>query len=65
MMTRLNEVIIHNKVVLADPRVEKQKQRQAKLAALAEKRQKGQLKLEDLFEQQRIIIEMLEELLTK
>lgn len=37
--------------------------RQARISALAEKRAKGLLTLEDIFEQQQIIIEMLNELL--
>lgn len=44
---------------------EKCQQRQARLAALAEKRAKGRLTLEDIFEQQQVIIEMLNELLER
>lgn len=43
----------------------KHEQRQAKLATLAEKKSKGQLKLEDVDEKLNVILEMLEELLTK
>lgn len=43
----------------------KAEQRQAKLAALAEKKAKGQLKLEDVDEKLSVIIEMLEELLAR
>ena len=41
---------------------EKRQQRQALLAALADKRAKGRLTLEDIFEQQQVIIEMLNDL---
>jgi len=41
----------------------KQEQRQAKLATLAEKKAKGKLTLEDIYEQNTLIIEMLEKLL--
>jgi len=54
-----------NKVKLANvppPKENKQKQRQAKLAALAEKRQKGGLTLEDIDEKLNIILEILQEL---
>jgi len=46
-----------------DEKQVKREQRQAKLAALAEKKAKGQLKLEDLDEKLNMVIEMLEELL--
>jgi len=49
------------KVVFADEKQEKQNQRQAKLAALAEKKAKGKLALEDLDAKLDIIIEMLTE----
>lgn len=54
-----------NRVVFGDERLERQSQRQARLAALAEKRGKGRLTLEDIFEQQQVIIEMLNELLER
>ena len=40
----------------------KRDQRQAKLATLAEKKAKGKLALEDVYEQNALIIEMLEEM---
>lgn len=43
----------------------KQEQRQLKLKHIAEKRQKGQLKLEDIDEKLNVILEMLEELLAR
>jgi translation initiation factor IF-3 len=49
------------KVVFADEKQEKQNQRQAKLAALAEKKAKGKLALEDLNTKLDIIIELLTE----
>lgn len=59
-----------NRVVFADERIEKQKARQSKFATLikqsqnlAEKRSKGRLTLEDLYEQQQMIIAMLEKML--
>lgn len=42
---------------------ERFQQRQVLLNALANKRSRGKLTLEDIFEQQRIIIEMLQEIL--
>lgn len=54
-----------NKVVFADLKVEKQKRRQAKLSALADKKAKGKLALEDIDEKLNIVLEMLEELLAK
>lgn len=54
-----------NKVVFGNDRKEHQAQRQARFAALAEKRGKGRLTLEDIFEQQQVIIEMLNELLER
>lgn len=42
---------------------ERRKQRQARLAQLAEKRAKGRLTLDDVFEQQQIILDTLNELL--
>ncbi|MCL6611168.1 MAG: hypothetical protein K6T66_06485 [Peptococcaceae bacterium] len=49
-----------NKVVFADPKIEKRKQFQAKLAALAEKKAKGQLKLEDMDAKLDVVIEILD-----
>lgn len=43
----------------------KQEQRQAKLAALAEKKAKGKLTLEDVYEQNQLIIEQQEEILKR
>lgn len=53
------------KVIFADEKQEKQKQRQPKLAALANKKKQGKLTLEDVYKQNQIIIEMLEDLLCK
>lgn len=50
-----------NKVVFADHKIEQQKQRQAKLAALAEKKAKGKLTLEDIHAKLDVIIEMLQD----
>lgn len=52
-----------NKAIFADPRVEKEKQRQAKLAALAKKKKQGKLTLEDLDAKLDVIIEMLQDLM--
>ncbi len=52
-----------NKVVFADPKIEKKNQRQAKLAALAEKKAKGKLTLEDVDEKLDVIIEILQDLM--
>ncbi len=52
-----------NKIVFADEKQEKQKQRQSKLAAIADKKAKGKLTLEDVDAKLDVIIEMLEELL--
>ena len=52
-----------NKAVFADPKIEKQKQRQAKLAAFAEKKKQGKLTLEDLDAKLDVVLEMLEELM--
>lgn len=41
----------------------KQEQRQTKLATLAGKKAKGKLTLEDIYEQNQIIIEMLQDLM--
>lgn len=51
------------KVTFADEKQEKQKQRQSKLAALAEKKAKGQLKLEDVDAKLDVIIKMLQDLM--
>lgn len=51
------------KVVFADEKLEKQQQRQAKLAALADKKAKGKLTLDDLDAKLDVVLEMLEELL--
>jgi hypothetical protein len=50
-----------NKVVFGDDRKDCQRQRQARLAALADKRAKGRLTLEDIDAKLDIIIEMLQE----
>lgn len=54
-----------NKVVFADEKQEKEKQRQTKLTALAGKKAKGKLTLEDVDEKLDVVLEMLEELLSK
>lgn len=46
-------------------RQEKEKQRQAKLAAIAENKAKGKLTLEDVDAKLDLVLEMLEELLAK
>lgn len=51
------------KVTFADEKQEKQKQRQAKLAALADKKTKGKLTLEDLDAKLDIVLEMLQDLM--
>lgn len=51
------------KVVFADEKQEKQNQRQAKLAALADKKAKGKLTLEDVDEKLDVIIEILQDLM--
>ena len=51
-----------NNVVFADEKQEKQKQYQAKRDALADKKAKNKLTLADIYEQNMLIIEMLEEL---
>lgn len=52
------------KVIFADEKQEKQKQRQSRLlATLADKKAKGKLTLEDIYEQNQIIIEMLLDLM--
>lgn len=51
-----------NNVVFADEKQEKQKQYQAKRDALADKKAKDKLTLADIYEQNTLIIEMLEEL---
>mgnify|MGYP001399901315 CR=1 FL=1 len=53
------------KVVFADEKQEKQKQRQTKLSALADKKAKGKLTLEDVDEKLDVVLEMLEELVAK
>jgi len=52
--------IENGKVVFHDPEAEKQKQREAKLQELADKKKQGKLTIEDIFEQGQIIIEMLQ-----
>jgi hypothetical protein len=59
---RLKEVQ-GNKAVFADEKQEKKQQRQAKLAALAEKKKQGKLTLEDLDAKLDVVLEMLEELM--
>lgn len=41
----------------------KKEQRQSKLANLADKKKQGKLTLEDIYEQNQIIIEMIQEML--
>jgi len=52
-----------NKAVFSDEKQEKQLQRQSKLAALAERKTKGKLTLEDIDEKLNVIIEMLQDLM--
>ena len=54
-----------NKVVFVDEKLEKQKQHQAKLAALSKKKKAGKLTMEDLDAKLDVVLEMLEELLAK
>jgi|GEM_PF-2822362 hypothetical protein len=54
-----------NKVVFADEKQEEQKQRQAKLAVLADKKAKGKLALEDIDAKLDVVLEMLEKLLAR
>jgi len=53
------------KVIFADEKQEKGKQRQAKLAAIADKKAEGKLTLEDVDAKLDVVLEMLEELLAK
>lgn len=50
---------INNKVVFSDPKIEKQKQHTNKLKDMADKKDKRELTLEDIYEQNKIIIEIL------
>lgn len=50
------------KVIFADEKQVKQEQRQAKLAALAKKKEQGKLTLEDLDAKLDIILDILSEL---
>jgi len=50
-------------VTFADEKQEKQQQRQTKLAALAEKKAKGKLTLEDVDEKLDVIIKILQDLM--
>lgn len=50
-----------NKVIFADEKQEKQKQRQAKLDLLADKKAKGNLTIEDVDAKLDIIIEMIKD----
>ena len=52
-----------NKVVFADEKHEKKQQLQSTLAALADKKAKGKLTLEDVNEKLDVIIEMLQDLM--
>ena len=52
-----------NKVIFADEKQEKEKQLQAKLATIADKKAKGKLALEDLDAKLDVIIEMLQDLM--
>lgn len=52
-----------NKVIFVDEKREKQEQRQSKHSALAEKKAKGKLALEDVDEKLDVIIEMLLDLM--
>jgi len=54
-----------NKATFADEKQEKEKQREAKLAAIIEKRRKGQLTLKDIDDKLDVVLEMLEELLDR
>jgi len=47
------------KVIFTDEKQKKGRQRQAKLAALAEKKAKGELTLEDIDEKLNIVLEIL------
>lgn len=58
----MSKVTINNVV---PPKEYKQKQRQAKLAVLAEKKATGKLMLEDVDAKLDIVLELLEELLAK
>lgn len=49
--------------VAVDEAIQKQKQRQAKLAAFADKKAKGKLTLEDLDTKLDVIIEILQDLM--
>jgi len=51
------------KVVFADEKQEKQKQRQSKLNALAEKKKAGKVTLEDVDAKLDVVLEILEELM--
>lgn len=51
------------KVVFADEKQGKEKQRQAKLAALAKKKEQGKLTLEDVDEKLDMIIKILQDLM--
>ena len=53
-----------NRVIFADEKQEKQKQRQSKLNALAEKKKAGKVTLEDVDAKLDVIIEMLQDLIT-
>lgn len=51
------------KVVFADEKQEKEKQRRSKLAALADKKAKGKLTMEDIDAKLDVIIEILQDLM--
>lgn len=55
----MNNIVINN---IPLPKEHKQQQRQAKLAAIADKKAKGKLTLEDIDEKLNIIIEILQDL---
>jgi len=52
-----------NRVIFADEKQEKQKQLQAKLNALAEKKKAGKVTLEDVDAKLDVIIEILQDLM--
>ena len=53
------------KVIFADEKQEKGKQRQSRIAALSKKKKVGKLTMEDLDAKLDVVLEMLEELLAK
>lgn len=53
------------KVTFADEKQEKQKERQAKLDAIADRKAKGKLTLEDVDAKLDVVVEILEQMLDK